>query len=279
MGIRRNPWTEAYIARRLKEGRGQGESHTYQPWTLVQEFSSRGTQSRIPSAALGRTVHVMSNIERSMFLMHEYAGFEEYREQFPIPREITLGAAKALGIRHPVYPRTKVPVVMTFDALVWRRSPNGQVSLSAWDAKPARELGKKRVLEKLSLHKAACHHWGIPHQVFTESSVSAKVKRNVEWLRTALPRHGESQDDVYALVGHKTSIVADLFARSPRQSIHEYCNEYDRKGGHEEGTALRAIKQLIHARVLEVDLDTSDITALPVPTPQSPLLPHPREVV
>lgn len=276
MGIRRNPWTEAYIARRIKEGRGQGEGRAYVPWTFVQEFSSKGTQSRIPSLALGRTVHVMSNIERSMFLMHEYVGFEEYREQFPIPREVTLGAAKALGIRHPVYPRTQVPVVMTIDALVWRRTPDGLVSLSAWDAKPARTLGNKRTLEKLSLHRAACHHWGISHQVFTETSVSLNVKRNVEWLRTALPRHGERLEALETQARHRARILADLYARKPRQLTLKYCTEYDQKGSHEEGTALRALKQLIHGRHLEVNLDATNVTALPVPIPDSPLLAEER---
>ena len=147
VGRRRLPWTEAYIARLEREGRGQGERFDYQPWITTQSFASRGTQSRIPNPGIGSAVHVMSNIERHMFLLHRHmGGLVDYRSQFPLPRELTLAVAKELGIQHPKYPKTQVAVVMTLDALVTTRASDHQLITSAWDAKPHSELNNKRTL-------------------------------------------------------------------------------------------------------------------------------------
>lgn len=274
MGIRRKPWTEAYISRLEREGKGRGEGHHYRPWATVQSFSSIGTQSRIPNTAVGSTVHVMSNIERTMFLLHEHKpGLVDYRAQFAIPREVTLAAAHALSIRHPVYPRTTIPVVMTFDALVTREMANNELVTSAWDAKLQADLEKPRVRAKLSLHRAACTILGISHYVFTEKSVDRTTVKNIQWLRSARQRVGECEVELEILNSHKPAILADLYHRRPSKSIDAYCTEYDRMNGLGPGTALRAVKQLISEHVLDVDLSSADIVSLRVPTPRSPLLP------
>lgn len=278
MGIRRLPWTEAYIAQRIREGRGRGEGPVYLPWITVQDFSSRGTQSRIPSQLLGRAVHVMSYLERSMFLLHEFKlGLREYKEQYPIPREVSLAAALALGVRHPVYPKTKVPVVMTLDALVWRQEANGELLGGAWDAKPQSELAKPRTLAKLAIHRASCAIMGIPHHVYTDKSVSRTLVRNVEWLRGSRARQGEATEDLSEQEFHQAAVLGDLFERRPRKTIQDYVKAYDQAGGHPLGTALRAFKQLVYDHHLTLNLEAADILALRVPVPASPLLRRTRE--
>lgn len=273
MGIKRTPWTEAYIAARIRKGRGQGEGPEYQPWITVQDFSSRGTQSRIPSALLGRAVHVMSYLERRMFLLHEFKlGLLDYREQYPIPREVSLAAAKALKVRHPVYPKTSIPVVMTLDALVWRQDDENALVPRAWDAKPQSELERPRALAKLAIHRASCEIMGIGHEVFTDQSVSTVLMRNIEWLRISSFRQGESVEDLRQQEYHQAAVLRDLFERRPRKTIREYCQAYDRAGSHPSGTALRTIKQLIYDHQLSVDLEAKDVTALRLPVPDSPLL-------
>lgn len=275
MGQRRKPWTEAYIARCEREGKGRGEGHEYQPWITVQSFSSRGTQSRIPNADIGSSVHVMSYIERWMFLLHRHrGGLVGYRSQYPLAREVTLAAAKNLGIRHPRYPISNIPLVMTLDALVTTRTPDNKIVVSAWDAKEHSELDNARTLEKLSLHRAACTLEGISHHIFTEKSVDRTTIRSIEWVSAARHRVGECPVELEILNSHKVATAADLFHRRPRKSIDKYCTDSDAKQGLERGTTLRAIKQLILEGNLQVDLTLAprEIMALRVPVMSTPLV-------
>ena len=282
MGQRRKPWTEEYISRRTREGKGQGEGHDYQPWITVQSFASRGTQSRIPNAEIGSSIHVMSYIERWMYLLHRHrGGLRDYRAQFAFDREVTLAAADALGIRHPLYPKTKVPLVMTLDALVTHEATSKEVLISGWDAKPHSELAHPRTLEKLSLHRAACSIMGISHHIFTEKSVPRTTIRCIEWVTAARVRAGECAVELAILDSHKVATAADLFNRRPRKSIDKYCTDSDSKHGLEPGTTLRAVKQLMLEGHLPVDitLHPQAIMLLRVPVPSTPLLPREPQVV
>ena len=63
----------------------------YLPWLYVQEFSSKGTQTRIPGVKVRRTVHTFSYLERALFLYLEFQdNFLGFHEQSPMDRRITL---------------------------------------------------------------------------------------------------------------------------------------------------------------------------------------------
>lgn len=143
MGIKRTPWTEAYIAARIRKGRGRGEGPEYQPWITVQDFSSRGTQSRIPSALLGRAVHVMSYLERRMFLLHEFKlGLLDYREQYPIPQ------STAVHIRRPEEPPALVRGTASWQCAEGRATPPGESAVHGL----VRQPGVREVIH----HAADC---------------------------------------------------------------------------------------------------------------------------
>jgi hypothetical protein len=277
MGRRRLPWTEAYIASLVREGRGQGEGYEYLPWITTQSFASRGTQSRIPIPGIGSAVHVMSNIERHMFLLHRHrGGLVAYLSQFPLPREVTLAVAEHLGIRHPRYPSTTVPVVMTIDALVTTRTPDNLDITCAWDAKPHSELNNKRTLEKLSIVRGACDLLGYPHHLFTDKTVPRTTIRSIEWLSVARNRANECPVESEMLRAHKLTLVADLYNKRPRKTIDQYCTRSDKVNNLPLGLSLRALKQLILEDVLNVDISMApaDIMESRVPIPSSPLLPQ-----
>ncbi len=297
-------WTEELIARRQKEGRGMGTGANYSPWLYVQEFSSTGTQTRIPSLLIDRTIHTFSYIERAMYLAHEFRtgltyfsdafglklsdftdefvndgrelavldkeGLLDYREQYPMNRRVTLGAAAGLDLRHPKYPQSDVPVVMTIDAVATRRSKNGQPWASAWDAKPARLLHDRRTLEKLSLHRAYCAHNGMPHFLFTEKSVPKTVIRNIDWARQSQPKVGELVVVAGLFDMHPKLMLDDLWNHSPGQSIRQYCTDYDRKHGLPIGTGIRVFKILLWRHDLVVDMRAEQIELLRVPKPSAP---------
>jgi len=262
-------WTEAVIAKRIRQGLGSGQGRDYRPFIRVQDFSSRGVQTRVPSSVLGRTVHTHSYLERAFFLIKEFTGrLLSYEEQLPMDRSITLGAAKQLGVRHPVYPTTGVPVVMTLDVLLKERDPSGRPIVSAWDIKPHSELGKRRVLEKLSLHKAYCAHFGIPHYIFTERSVPKVAIRNIDWLRLSLQKAGEIESVPRLFTDHPVLMLDELAAGEfPRTSIRDYCLGYDHRRGLPRGTGLRVLKHLAWNRQVRINLLADPVETQPTPTP------------
>lgn len=249
-------WTEELIAERVKAGRGSGTGANFSPWLYVQEFSSRGTQTRVPGFKVKRTVHTFSYLERGFFLVAEFLpNFLDWNEQRPMDRRITLGAAAKLGIRHPIYPRTRVPVVMTLDAVHSMVDLDGVVGLAALDFKPQRRLNDERTLAKLSLHRAYCSHHAIPHGLYTENSVSWQVVRNIDWVRMALPKDGETEAVPGLFTLHLNQFEEDLLACRKRPSVSQFCMQYDQAHQVELGTGLRLFKLLVWNHRVSVNLD------------------------
>lgn len=258
-------WTEERISERYAEGRGQGSGDNYIPWAWVQEFASRANQTRIPSLRLKRTIHTFSYLERDLYLWHEYRGFRDYREQVPMDRRITLGAAEVMGIRHPRYMQTGVPFVMMLDAVVIRDGRNGTQHVEAWDAKPKFRLANPRIREKLSLHKAFCAYIGMKHSFFTEDTVSRVVLKNIEWARGALPLEGELESIPELFTKEASRFQGWLRAKHRRAPVRELCQTWDGAHGFEPGTALRLFKFLVWHKRLRVDLNRPDLTAIALP--------------
>jgi hypothetical protein len=259
-------WTEQLVQLRLKDGRGTGTLEGFSPWMYVQEFSSRGTQTRIPSVKLRRVIHTFSYLERALFLVKEFeANFWDFNEQRAMDRAITQGFAKSLGIRHPRYPKSNVPIVMTLDAVTTEIDPDGVISVAGWDVKPLRALSNSRVLAKLSLHKAYCAHVGMPHYIFTETSVPRNVVRNIDYLRMALPRDGEIEVTPGLLTWRQDEFLEDLFKCRTRPSISHFCARYDAGNKLEPGTGLRLFKLLAWKRRVQLDLDVKWLEQQPIP--------------
>jgi len=263
-------WTETKLAERIRKGLGCGSGTHYLPAIRIQDFSSRGVQTRTPSEVLGRTVHTHSYLERALFLVTEFRGnLLEYREQFPMERAVTLGAAKKLGIRHPVYPKSGgMPVVMTLDALVTERAGPAASKLTAWDVKPHAELQNRRVLEKLTLHKAYCAYSGILHRVFTERSLNKVVVQNIDWLRSSRQREGEREVVDGLFTTHAACMLDEIRSGNFKLSVRAYGLSYDRRRQLPPGTGLRLVKHLAWTHVIELDLTVDPIELQPLPRPR-----------
>lgn len=54
MAKRRRAIDDASVARRLSEGRGQGERGSYRPWLTIQDVPSLGLASRVLGWKTGR---------------------------------------------------------------------------------------------------------------------------------------------------------------------------------------------------------------------------------
>lgn len=254
-------WTEKIVDDRVKAGLGSGHGNAYRPWLSVHDLSSRGRQTRTSMRKLDRVVHTHSYIERAFLIVAEFqASFSDINEQFPIPREVTLGAAESLGIRHQTYPVSHVPVVMTIDFLLTSITPDGEIHKVPWDCKREDDLKNPRILEKLSIHRAAAKHLGLgPSRLFTEKSVPRQVLRNIEWIRATLPLEGEAQW-IHALYATEPALMLqDILERRPVSQIWNFCADYDVRKGFEPKTALRVFGWLLWAHKVRVDLASRDV--------------------
>ena len=148
--------TEADVERHRKKGFGEGAGVSYMPWLRVQDVPSQGRSHRIPGVKSDRVHHLLSDLERAYHLVCEFSeDVIDIREQYPLfPREKTQAIASSKGIRHPTYPGSSVPLVMTTDFLLTIRQLDGSEKLVARSVKYTKELAGKdslRTLEKLKI--------------------------------------------------------------------------------------------------------------------------------
>ena len=194
----------------LSEGRGQGVLATYMPWLRVSrgDFSSSGVSSIVPDPLVShRPHHTFSRGETALLLRLLYSHPFDVREQFPLARfpeehpllrcglplsvtdtlrlalcRGTVALAAALGIRHPRYPQSRTPFVMTTDFLVTTIGIDDKPQLTAFSYKPRRKLvGGPRVLELLELERRAWAELGVAWRLVTEEHLNVSVSENLLW--------------------------------------------------------------------------------------------------
>ena len=72
MGRRKSRWSQSVQMRRLKEGRGIGEGAEYKPYITTHDFPSKGQVCRVRGETADRIHHLMSSLERDLFLILDY---------------------------------------------------------------------------------------------------------------------------------------------------------------------------------------------------------------
>ncbi|WP_224013720.1 TnsA endonuclease N-terminal domain-containing protein [Paraburkholderia tropica] len=184
---KRRDITLADISRWRSFGLGTGTSAEYRPWLTIRDVPSRGRKSRPWGITTGRVHHLLSDNELHFFLCADQAAqVLDIREQYPLfPQESTLQIAANLGIRHPYYPRSTTPVVLTTDFVLTIRRPDGTNGLRAYSIKSSqefRERGALRVLEKLELERRYWCALNVPWSIVTEREFDNVRIANLEWL-------------------------------------------------------------------------------------------------
>jgi len=255
-------WTPEKIAKRIAEGRGQGEGPDYIPWLNIRDFSSKGRVHRVRGWKHGRLHHLFSDLEAYAFYEYEpptmsvnglLVRITDTREQHPLfPLEETIEIAKDLGVRHPTDPRTKYPVVMTTD-LFFTAKRNLTTSYLARDVKYISDLKKPRTIEKLEIAKI---YWGrrpaVDWGITTQGEICISLVENVKWM------HPYSRlIDLYPLTEHQVSEIAlrmtdmVLGRKHPLNLISRSCDE---KLGLATGRSLAVVRYLLANQHWEVDL-------------------------
>jgi hypothetical protein len=136
--------------------------------------------------------------------------------------------------------------------------------MAGWDVKPASQLLKPRVAEKLSLHKAYCAHIGIPHYLFTEKSISRDVTRNIDWVRMSLPKDGELETVPGIFTWRPEQMLEQVTKAKSTTSISQFCAQYDFVNRLEPGTGLRVFKMLLWDHRLQMNMDVKWIEREPL---------------
>lgn len=247
--------TEHGIAKRHREGRGQGEGANYVPWFLVREFSSRGYRTVTWSTKFLRKIHLFSMLEWWVFLLLEWnPAVISLKEQLPLDRKITREIAAMQGIKR--HPRVgKVDVVMTTDFLVVVRSPEGDRKL-AIAVKWLKDLRNRRVIEKLEIERAYHAAHDTEFKIMTERDISRELVKNLDYIRQVL-RPGSLLD-----IPTATVMAADTVMR-PHLGLKTWartCEDSDKALDLKPGTAARIARYQIATRTWPVDL-TQPITA------------------
>lgn len=151
--------TQRKIDRKIKSGRGSGVRESYEPWIKIWDIKSSGVSHLVPGVKFHRTHHLLSNAERDYLLILEQdPSIIDIREQFPLLTQAeTQAIASSLNYRHPVYPGTQVPVVMTTDFLITFIDSIGETRLAARSVKYRKEFEEastreqNRMAEKLEI--------------------------------------------------------------------------------------------------------------------------------
>ena len=249
-----------------KEGRGLGRLANYKPWLEVTHISSLGRGRRVPSPKTGRTHQLLSDVEYSVFLALEWSrDVVDIREQYPLDRAATQAVAMQLGIQHPHYPGTHIPTVMTCDFMVTRMRDGAEVH-EFFDAKTTVDAEDTRSMLKLEITRSLCKQLGVKHHVVFDTLIPAAKVKNIDCIRGAFPKEGETEPRPGYWSGLTARMATDLSSAnySKKGSLAEYCSDFDARHGIEQGSGIRTALMLMAERMIKVDLAAESVLETPM---------------
>jgi hypothetical protein len=140
----------------------------------------------VRSRVTGRTHHYLSRQEFKVHLEAEYSRrTKNIREQYALlPVEETQEIAAGLGVKHPIYPTTRTPTVMTTDLLLTLGRSAGE-QLLAISVKLTKDL-TPRNLEKLLIEKVYWRRRGVEWLLITEKEISNHRINNLSFFELSL---------------------------------------------------------------------------------------------
>lgn len=189
MTRKRRDISDVDVDRWTRQGFGQGEGDHFKPWAKVRDVPSIGRSARVAGLKHWRIHQLYSDVELGHFIMADFRpGIEEIREQVALlPREETIGIAERMGIRHPCYPGTSTPVVITSDIQVIAQGHadplNFIISVKRRESLLPSAKGIARTIQKLTLERRYWQDRGVPWYLATEDHYNATVVRNLSLLR------------------------------------------------------------------------------------------------
>lgn len=259
MGRTRRP-TVAIVEKWIAEGYGQGEGKAYRPFFHVRDVPSKGRSSIVEGLKSGRTHHYLSDLEYYHHLLAEFSrSVVDIRDQYALlPWRETQDIAKDLGIRHPLYPYTSTPIVMTSDLVLTLQDGD----LAVISVKPSSEIcfdnernvhqSQARTLEKLRIEQEYWKRRGVAWVLSTEKKISIVRAKNLAVLRTAMV-----SKELDHLMRHIHDFV-DLFHQKwrPDRSLNSVVTDAGKALGLSDDAAFCLFGRAVWLRWLAVDLDS-----------------------
>nr|WP_256368830.1 TnsA endonuclease N-terminal domain-containing protein [Acidovorax sp. SRB_24] len=184
----------------------------------------------------------------------------DIREQYPLDRELTQTIAQQLKIRHPHYPGTHVPTVMTVDFLL-TVTKDGKETFMAVNGKRDEEAEDANSLEKLEIQRTYFEQLEYPHHLMYHSQLPSQKVKNLEWIRDAQLKDGESEPRE----GYFSALCARMSTElntptGVEMPLAAYCRSFDERHGLERGTGLRVARMLMQERALMFNLESADLS-------------------
>lgn len=250
---RRRCITISDLPKYLAKGYGQGEGANYQPMIHVQDFPSRGWRTREIGIKTGRQHDYLSNLELYYHYILDWSKIViDFREQFPLlPLERTLEIAKQIDVRHPSDRQTGEPTVMTTDFLVNLPQSIGSIR-QARTIKLAKELDKKRTVEKFEIERRYWLAQGVNWAIVTEHEINKVLVDNVKWIhkfQAVSSLTPLTKDDI-----REIAIVLTKILLSKSDSLSNIALMCDVQLGLEAGQSLSVARHLIGSRQWHVDM-------------------------
>lgn len=178
---------QTWIAR----GDGQGEFKSYKPFFHVRDVPSQGRSAIDLGLKTGRKQNYLSDIEYRFHVLSEYeVNVIDIREQYAcLPWEETQQIAHELGIKHPTYPGTTTPIVVTTDIVLTMQ--NSKFDIVPVSIKPSSEIDPKnpkakRTLEKLLIEKVYWQRRSKPWINCTEKMIPMNRAHNLDFFRVTM---------------------------------------------------------------------------------------------
>jgi hypothetical protein len=259
MATKHTQMTEAKLRQLFKDGRGSGHGPDYRPFITVFDLSSIGQSRRTPSIKAGRTLHLLSGLEYHFYLLLERAKeVVDIREQYPLDRDKTLEVASRLGLKHPVYPHSEVPVVMTVDFLV-DFVRDGKRSVEAFALKTSAELQSKRSVAKLEIARTTLQDMGIPHHLILDTKLPHRAVANIQWIYSARSSDDETTENGNIVEAHLDDFEEQLRHADGLTTARAVCESFDAARSLEAGTSIRLLKRLMIERRVSAPLTATEI--------------------
>jgi hypothetical protein len=237
----------------LAKGYGQGEGATYQPMIHVQDFPSKGWRNREFSMKTGRQHDYLSDHELNYHYILDWSKLViDFREQFPLlPIEMTLGIAKQYGIHHPTDRNTGEPVVMTTDFLIILPQPIGHIR-QARTIKPAKEVDRKRIIEKFEIERRYWLALGIHWAIVTEYEINIVLVKYLKWINKFFPLSSLAPLTEESV--REIAIVLTQMQTKSNSCLSTIAMACDTQLGLKKGQSLAVARHLLASRQWRVDI-------------------------
>jgi hypothetical protein len=167
-----------------------------------------------------------------------------------------------MGIAHPKDPGSQVDIVMTTDFLVDMRESKATF-LTARAVKPADELDKPRVIEKLELERRYWLAKGVAWHLVTDRDLPKQRIMTLKWLHEM--RSLEHQSTPYSGYWEdRCDRFVEQLRHANEGSIRQFLAHLEERVGFGPGEGMTVLRHLAARRIVILDLDRSFSTTDPI---------------